>query len=65
MCEETVSKKQCYSVVIEPKKPWGFKCIITTLFISTFLIKIDFVLTGFFSVFHGSQAITIAVGGNK
>ena len=39
--------------------------MITTLFISAFVIKIDFVLTGFFSVFHESQAIIIAVGGNK
>ena len=54
MCEKTVSKKQCYSVVIAPEKPWGFRgyTIMSTLFISVFLMKIKFVVTGFFSVFH-------------
>ena len=54
MCEKTVSKKQCYSVVIAPEKPWGFRgyTIMSTLLISVFLMKIKFVLTGFFSVFH-------------
>ena len=54
MCEKTVSKKQCYSVVIAPEKPWGFRgyTIMSTLLISVFLMKIKFVVTGFFSVFH-------------
>ena len=54
MCEKTVSKKQCYSVVIAPEKPWGFRgqTIMSTLLISIFLMKIKFVLTGFFSLFH-------------
>ena len=49
-----MSKKQCYSVVIAPEKPWGFRgyTIMSTLLISVFLMKIKFVLTGFFSVFH-------------
>ena len=47
-------KKQCYSVVIAPEKPWGFRghTIMSNLFISVFLMRIKFVLTGFFSVFH-------------
>ena len=54
MCEKTVSKKQCYSVVRAPEKPWGFRgqTIMSTLLISVFLMKIKFVFTGFFSVFH-------------
>ena len=35
MCEKTVSKKRRHSVVIAPKKPWVFRGIIRTLFIST------------------------------
>ena len=36
MAERTVSKKQCYSVVIAPEKPWGFggHTIMSTSFIS-------------------------------
>ena len=47
-------KKQCYSVVIAPEKSWGFRghTIMSTLFISVFLMRIKFVLTGFFSVSH-------------
>ena len=54
ICEETVSKKQCYSVVIALEKPWGFRrhTIMSTLFISVFLMRIKFVITVFFSVFH-------------
>ena len=54
MCEKTVSKKQCYSLVITPEKPWGFRAhtMTRTLFISVFLMKIKFVLTGFLSAFH-------------
>ena len=55
MCEKTVSKKQCYSVVISPEKPWGFRgqTIMSTLLLSGFFsMKIKFVLTGFFSVFR-------------
>ena len=53
MCEKTVSKKQRYSVVISPEKPWGFtgQTIMSTLLLSVFFMKIKFVLTGFFSVF--------------
>ena len=42
MCEKTVSKKQCYSVVIAPEKPWGFRghTIMSTLLISIFLMWI-------------------------
>ena len=49
-----MSKKQCYSVAIAPEKPWGFRglAIMSNFFISVFLIRIKFVLTGFFSVFH-------------
>ena len=52
--KKTVSKKQCYSVVIEPEKPWGFRehTIMNNLLISVFLMRIKFVLTGFFHVFH-------------
>ena len=54
MCEKTVSKKQCYSLVITPEKPWGFMghTMMRTFFIYVFLMKIKFVLTGFLSVFH-------------
>ena len=54
MCEKTVSKKQCYSVVIAPEKPWGFRghTIMNNLLISVFLMRIKFVLTGFFPVFY-------------
>ena len=61
MCEKTVSKKQCYSVVIAPEKPWGFRgyTIMSTLLISVFLMKIKFVLTGFFSVFHNLRKLLL------
>ena len=61
MCEKTVSKKQCYSVVIAPEKPWGFRGqnIMNTLLISVFLMKIKFVLTGFFSVFHNLRKLLL------
>ena len=60
MCEKTVSKKQCYSVVIAPKKPWVFRGILRTLFISTvFLMGMELFLTGFFSVFHQLQIVTL------
>ena len=53
MCQKTVSKKQCYSVVIAPEKLWGFRghTMMSNLFISAFLMRIEFVLNGFF-VFH-------------
>ena len=54
MCQKTVSKEQCYSVVIAPEKLWGFKghTMMSTLFISIFLMRIEFVLNGFFVFNH-------------
>ena len=66
MFEKTVQKKQRFSIVIAPKNSWCFRGIMSTFFISTvYFMSIRFVLTGFFSVFHQSQAVIIAVTGNK
>ena len=56
-----MSKKQCYSVVIAPGKPWGFReyTIMNNLFISVFLMKIKFFLKVFFSVFHDLRQLLL------
>ena len=62
MSEKSVSKKPYYSVVIAPEKPWGFRghTIMRTLFISLFLMRIEFALPVFFcfSLFQAVKQTT-------
>ena len=66
MCEKTMSKKQCYSVVVAPEKPWSFRghTIMSTLFVC-FSYENQICPHWYFLCFSPSQTVIILVAGNK
>ena len=57
MCEKPVSKRQCYSVVIVPEKPWGFRR--HTIMSSSFISYQNKICPHWFFVFHHLRQLVL------